>query len=118
MLKFWDVICMANIDELAEKKLKSRMTKIRKCNREPEEKEKFSEKFGASFEIQFYNKNPDKLSDGITIITNPEGKVLFADYFYQIPEDEEYTTVPITDKQLKSILEFFEDYKLQLDDSD
>ena len=68
--------------------------------------------------IQFYNKNPDKLSDGITIITNPEGKVLFADYFYQIPEDEEYTTVPITDKQLKSILEFFEDYKLQLDDSD
>ena len=35
---------MADIDELAEKKLKSRMTKIRKCNREPEEKEKFSQK--------------------------------------------------------------------------
>ena len=35
---------MPNIDELAEKKLKSRMTKIRKCNREPEEKQKFSEK--------------------------------------------------------------------------
>ena len=95
---------MADIDELAEKKLKSRMTKIRKCNREPEEKEKFSQKFG--------------LTDGITIFTSPEGKVLFAEYYYQIPEDEEYTSVDITEKQLKSIIEFFEDYKLQLDDSD
>ena len=109
---------MADINEAAEKKLKSRMTKIRKCNRDEEEKRKFSEKYGTSFEIEFHNKNPDKLSDGITIITNPEGKVLFADYFYQIPEEEEYTTVPITEKQLKSILEFLDDYKLQLDDSD
>lgn len=109
---------MADISELAEKKLKSRMTKIRKCNREPEEKEVFSEKFGVSFEMEFQNKNPDKLSDGITIITSPEGKVLFAEYYYQIPEDEEYTSVDITEKQLKSIIEFFEDYKLQLDDSD
>ena len=66
----------------------------------------------------FYNKNPDKLTDGITIITSPEGKVLFADYIYEIPEDEEYARVPITDKQLKSIIEFFEDFKLQLDDSE
>ena len=109
---------MADIDELAEKKIKSRMTKIRKCNREPEEKEKFSQKFGTSFEIEFQNKNPDKLTDGITIFTSPEGKVLFAEYYYQIPEDEEYTSVDITEKQLKSIIEFFEDYKLQLDDSD
>ncbi|WP_458403491.1 hypothetical protein [Methanobrevibacter sp.] len=107
-----------NIDELAEKKLKSRMTKIRKCNREPEEKAKFSEKFGVSFEIEFQNKNPDKLSDGITIITNPEGKVLFADYFYGIPEEDEYTSIQIAEKQLKSILEFLQDYKLELDDSD
>lgn len=109
---------MADISELAEKKLKSRMTKIRKCNREPEEKLKFSEKIGISLELEFQNKNPDKLTDGITIITSPEGKVLFADYFYGIPEDEEYTNVEITEKQLKSIIEFFEDYKLQLDDSD
>lgn len=109
---------MADINESAEKKLKSRMTKIRKCNREPEEKEKFSEKFGVSVEMEFQNKNPDKLSDGITLITSPEGKVLFAEYFYGIPEEEEYTTVSVTEKQLKSILEFFEDYKLQLDDSD
>ena len=94
------------------------MTKIRKCNREPEEKQKFSEKFGTSFEIEFHNKNPDKLTDGITIITNPDGKVLFADYFYGIPEEEDFTTVQVTEKQLKSILEFFENFKLQFDDSD
>ena len=109
---------MPNIDELAEKKLKSRMTKIRKCNREPEEKQKFSEKIGISLELEFQNKNPDKLSDGITIITSPEGKVLFADYFYGIPEDEEYTNIEIDEKQLKSIIEFFDDFKLELDESD
>ncbi|WP_405293183.1 hypothetical protein [Methanobrevibacter sp.] len=109
---------MADISELAEKKLKSRMAKIRKSNREPEEKEKFSEKLGVSLEIEFQNKNPDKLTDGITIITDPNGKVLFADYFYGIPEDEEYTNVEITEKQLKSIIEFFDDFKLELDDSD
>ena len=109
---------MADINEAAEKKLKARMTKIRKCNREPEEKAKFSEKIGISLELEFQNKNPDKLTDGITIITSPEGKVLFADYFYGIPEEEEYTNVEITEKQLKSIIEFFDDYKLELDDSD
>ena len=109
---------MADINELAEKKLKSRMTKIRKCNRETEEKQKFSEKIGISLELEFQNKNPDKLTDGITIITSPEGKVLFADYFYGIPEDEEYTNVEIDQKQLKSIIEFFNDFKLELDESD
>ena len=109
---------MADINELAEKKLKSRMTKIRKCNREPEEKLKFSEKIGVSLELEFQNSKPDKLTDGITIITSPEGKVLYADYFYGIPEDEEYTNVEITEKQLKSIIEFFDDYKVVFDDSD
>lgn len=109
---------MADIEELAEKKLKSRMTKIRKCNREPEEKLKFSEKIGTTFRIEFHNKNPEKLLDEINIITNPDGKVLFAEYNYMVPETEEFTSVDITEKQLKSILEFFEDYKLKLDDSD
>ena len=113
-----DVFIMADINELAEKKLKSRMTKIRKCNREPDEKQKFSEKLGISFEVEFQNKNPDKLTDGLTIITSPEGKILFADYFYGVPEDDEYTNIEINEKQLKSILEFFEDYKLELDESD
>ncbi len=109
---------MANIDEAAEKKLKSRMTKIRKCNRGPEEKEKFCEKIGTAFEIEFYNKNPDKLTDSISMITTPDGKILFADYIYEIPEEDEFARVPIDDKQLKSIIQFFEDFKLQLDDSD
>ena len=94
------------------------MTKIRKCNREPEEKEKFSQKFGTTFRIEFQNKNPEKLLDDISIITNPDGKVLFAEYNYMIPETEEFTTVEINEKQLKSIIEFFEDYELKLDDSD
>ena len=109
---------MADINELAEKKLKSRMTKIRKCNREPEEKEKFSEKIGTTFRIEFHNKNPEKLLDDISIISNPDGKVLFAEYNYMIPETEEFTSIEINEKQLKSILEFFDDYKLKLDDSD
>lgn len=109
---------MADINELAEKKLKSRMTTIRKCNREPEEKEKFSQKIGTTFRIEFQNKNPEKLMDEISIITNPDGKVLFAEYLYMIPETEEYETLEVTEKQLKSILEFFDDYKLKLDDSD
>ena len=107
-----------DLNESAEKKLKSRITKIRKCNREPEEKVKFSEKYALSFEIEFYNKNPDKLTDSISIITSPEGKILFADYHYGIPEKEEFTSVEINEKQLKSILEFLEDYELQLDDAD
>ena len=36
----------------------------------------------------------------------------------EFPEEEEYTSVDITEKQLKSIIEFFENYKLELDDSD
>ena len=107
-----------DIDVLAEKKLKSRMTKIRKCNREPEEKEKFSQKMGTTFRIEFQNKNPEKLMDEISIITNPDGKILFAEYAYMIPETEEYTTIDVNEKQLKAILEFFVDYKLKLDDSD
>ena len=109
---------MADIEELAEKKLKSRMTKIRKCNREPEEKLKFSEKIGTTFRIEFHNKNPEKLLDDISIISNPDGKVLFAEYNYMIPETEEFTSIEINEKQLKSILEFFDDYKLKLDGSD
>ena len=109
---------MDNIEELAEKKFKSRIRKIRKCNNHEDEKNKFIEKLGTSFEVEFQNKNPDKLTDGFTIITAPDGKVLLADYFYQIPEDEEYITLPVPEKDLKAVLKFFEDYKLQFDDLD
>ena len=108
MIVNYGCVIMADINELAEKKLKSRMTKIRKCNRESEEKVKFSEKLGVSFDVEFHNKNPDKLAD----------RVLLAEYYYEIPETQEYTSIPIDEKKLKSILEFFDDYKLELDDSD
>ena len=107
---------MDDIKALAEKKLKARMRKIRKCNNHEDEKLKFLEKFGISFEIEFQNKNPDKLNDGFTLFTTPEGKVLLADYFYQIPEDDEYVSVPVPEKDLKAILKFFDGYKLELDD--
>ena len=109
---------MADINEVAEKKFKSRMAKIRKSNRKPEEKEKFSQKIGTTFRIEFQNKDPEKLLDEISVITNPDGKVLLAEYNYFVPETEEYTSIDINEKQLKSIIEFFEDYKLKLDDSD
>ena len=109
---------MDDIKPQAEKKLKSRMRKIRQCNNHEDEKQKFLEKFGISFEVEFQNKNPDKLTDGFTIFTTPEGKVLLADYFYQVPEDDEYISVPVPEKDLKAILKFFADYKLQLEDID
>jgi hypothetical protein len=107
---------MADINEQAEKKLKSRMTKIRKCNRDEAEKEKFFNQLGTSFTIFFPNRNPDKLTDGLNLYTGPDGKVLFADYFYQIPEDEEDTTVEVSIKDLKSIIESLGDFKFQLDE--
>jgi hypothetical protein len=114
-----DVLLMTDINEAAEKKLKSRIRKIKKCNKDDEEKQKFANQLGTSFEVFFPNRNPDKLTDGLTLFTSPEGKVLFADYFYQIPEEEDANvTVQVPEKDLKVILEFFEEYKLQLDDSD
>ena len=107
---------MADINEKAEKKLKSRMTKIRKCAKDEEEKEKFFEQLGTSFTIFFPNRNPDKLTDGVNLYAGPDGKVLFADYFYQIPEEEEDTTVEVPMKDLKSIIQALEDFKFQLDE--
>jgi hypothetical protein len=107
---------MADINELAEKKLKSRMTKIRKCNRDEAEKEKFFNQLGTSFTIFFPNRNPDKLTDGLNLYTGPDGRVLFADYFYQIPENEEDTTVEVSIKDLKSIVDALDDFKFQLDE--
>ena len=109
---------MDNIEEAANKKLKSRIRKIRKCNNHEDEKNKFIEKLGTSFEVEFHNRNPEKLSDGFSIITAHDGKVLLADYFYQVPEEEEYVNIPIEEKDLKAVIKFFEDYRLHFDDLD
>ena len=108
---------MADINELAEKKLKSRVRKIKKCNKDAEEKQKFSDQLGSSVEVFFPNKKPDELSDSLIIWTTPEGKVVDAEYSYEIPENEEYTSIPVSDKDLKAIIEFMKDFKLELDDS-
>ena len=56
---------MPDINELAEKKLKSRVRKIKKVNKSDEEKEKFFVQLGASVEIFFPNKKPEELSDSL-----------------------------------------------------
>lgn len=48
---------MPDINELAEKKLKSRVRKIKKVNKSDEEKEKFFVQLGASVEIFSLIKN-------------------------------------------------------------
>lgn len=108
---------MADINELAEKKLKSRIRKIKKCNKDDEEKQKFFDQLGTSFEIFFPNRKPDELSDSLILWTSPEGKVIDAEYSYEIPENEEYTSIPVPEKDLKAIIQSLEDFKFELDDS-
>lgn len=109
---------MADINELAEKKLKSRVRKIKKVNKSEEEKEKFFEQLGASFEIFMPNRKPEELSDSLIFWTTPEGKITHAEYSYEIPEKEEFTSITVEEKDLKSFVEAFKDFKLELDDSD
>ena len=108
---------MAEINELAEKKLKSRIRKIKKCNKDAEEKQKFFDQLGTSFEIFFPNRKPDELSDSLILWTTPEGKVIDAEYSYEIPEKEEYTSIPVGEKDLKAIIQSLEDFSFELDDS-
>ncbi|WP_298502011.1 hypothetical protein [uncultured Methanobrevibacter sp.] len=105
---------MADINELAEKKLKSRIRKIKKCNKDETEKQKFFDQLGTSFEIFFPNKKPEELSDSLIIWTTPEGKVIDAEYSYEIPENEEFTSIQVSEKDLKVILESLEDFKFEL----
>ena len=108
---------MSDINELAEKKLKSRIRKIKKCNKDAEEKQKFSDQLGTSFEIFFPNRKPDETSDSLILWTTPEGKVVDAEYSYEIPENEEYTSIPVSDKDLKEIIQFLDGFQFELDDS-
>ena len=61
---------MPDINELAEKKLKSRVRKIKKVNKSDEEKEKFFVQLGASVEIFFPNKKPEELISSIFLLLN------------------------------------------------
>ena len=67
---------MPDINELAEKKLKSRVRKIKKVNKSDEEKEKFFVQLGASVEIFFPNKKPEELSDSLILWKHLKVKLL------------------------------------------
>ena len=109
---------MADINEVAEKKLKSRVRKIKKCIKSDEEKEKFFSQLGASVEIFFPNKKPEELSDSLVFWTTPEGKITYAEYSYEEPDNEEFVSIPVFEKDLKAFAEAFNGFKLELDDSD
>ena len=66
-----------------------------------------------SFTINLFNKNPEKKDDLITIYSTPDGSVLFAEYVYT--EEENFSQIDITEKDLKVIVEALADYKLNLE---
>ena len=103
---------MADIAEAAEKKLKSRIRKLKKCNKDEEEKEKFFNQLGVSFTISLPNKNPEKQDDIIRVYTHPDGIIVFAEYEYY--EGEEFTQMDISEKDLKVIIDSFSDFELKL----
>lgn len=102
---------MADLKETAEKKLKSRIRKFKKANKDPAEKDKFFEQLGASVEIFLPNKNPEEQSDSILLYTTVDGKVIEAEYAYN--EEEDFEQIPLEEKDLKVILNLFsDDFKL------
>lgn len=103
---------MADINESAEKKLKSRIRKLKKCNKDDEEKEKFFNQLGLSLTISLPTKNPEKQEDFIMLYTNPAGDIVHASYSYA--KGEEFVDLDIPEKDLKVLIESFNDYKLSL----
>ena len=92
---------MADIEEAAAKKLKSRIRKFKKTTKDEEEKQKFFEQLGVMIAIALPNKNPDKQDDRITLIANPEGKLLYAFYDYEENEGQDAASIDIGEKDLK-----------------
>lgn len=104
---------MADLKETAEKKLKSRIRKIKKANKDDGEKEKFFNDVGCSLEIEFYNKKKD-VADGVILYTYPDGKIFEGEYFYSEGEAEMPESVVLKGKDLDAVIEVLSDFKLQL----
>lgn len=103
---------MPDINEVAEKKLKSKTTKIKKVNKNEEEREKFFNQLGVSLSFML-DEVPDERIMGLIFRTSPEGKIL--DVEYDVDDDvEEF--IPVSDEELKKYYEEFNDYKLELID--
>ncbi len=106
---------MADVTEAAEKKLKSRIRKFKKGNKDPEDKQKFFDQLGVMLSIGLPSKNPEKQADRITMIVNPDGKILYAFYDYEENEGEDFASLDISEKDLKVLAESFSNFKLELD---
>ena len=76
---------MADIAEASQKKLKTRISKFRKCNKDEQEKEKFFNKLGISFTINVPDENSEN-EKMINIYSNPDGNITYSEYIY--PDEE------------------------------
>ncbi|KZX10714.1 hypothetical protein [Methanobrevibacter filiformis] len=94
-----------DINELAEKKFKSRIRKLKKVLKSEEEKEKFFDQLGASVEIYLPSKKPEEEGDSVIFYTTIEGKIIDAEYSYN--QGEEVTSIPVSDKDLDVIRDVF-----------
>lgn len=108
---------MADLNEAAEKKLKSRIRKFKKANKDESEKQKFFDQLGGSVEIFLPTKNPEEQTDSVIFYTTADGIIVDAEYSYSEGE-EDFTSLPIGEKDLKVLIESFSHFHLQfLDDA-
>lgn len=103
---------MADINEVAEKKLKSKTTKIKKVNKDEAEKEKFFNQIGLSLSFMVEDAPDDRIM-GLIFRTSPEGRILDVEYDVDDNVDE---FIPVSDEDLARYYEDFKDYKLELID--
>lgn len=99
-----------DINTVAEKKLKSRLRKIKKVNKDADEKKKFFNQLGISLEFYILENKPDEIIEGLIFRTSPEGKILDAEYSYDEGVDE---FIPVSDEDLSKYFDKFKDYKLE-----
>lgn len=101
--------------KLQKKKLKSRIRKFKKVNKDESEKVKFFEQLGGSVEIFLPTKNPEEVSDSVIFYTTAEGKIVDAEYSYN--EGEDFKSIPLEGKDLDVIVEAFSsNFHLEYDD--
>ncbi len=110
---------MVDINEVAEKKLKSKITRIKKVNKKEDEREKFFNQIGVSLSFML-DEVPDARIMGVIFRTSPEGKILDAEYEINDEDMEEGDEVfiPVSDEDMVKYYEKFKDYSLSLIDYD
>lgn len=98
--------------EQAEKKLKSRIRKIKKVNKSEEEQKKFFPTLDASLELFLPTKNPEKMNDSIILYSGIDGRILYAEYSYNEHETESYVSIPLDETQLNIVKELVKEFKV------